>query len=387
MPEATATPTSSHRSMLALTLVAGLGPARIRRLVAVLGSAERAAHASAADLSSIPSIGEATARKLAAGLAQSRQETDAELELVERAGVKLVAYTDGTYPAALRHDEYAPALLYVRGTLDGLADRGLGIVGSRKCSAYGLDQAARFAGTLAGQGWWIVSGGARGIDTAAHRAALRVNGQTVAVLGCGLGRCYPEENAPLFDEIAEDGGAVVSELPMRRGPEPRNFPARNRIIAGLSRGVLVVEAARGSGALITARQAGEQGRDVMAVPGRADLESSRGCHDLIRDGATLVSAPEEAAEMLESGAAGVLYQPPPPATASRDGLNADGATDYERIPNSVEDRVLAALDEPLTMDQVCVRLGLPPEQVRASVTLLEVRRRIRRQDGRLLRSR
>jgi DNA processing protein len=375
----------SARAVLALTLVPELGPRRIRRLVSRMGGPEAALECSLADLESIPSVGEALARKLARGLAKARDEVDGHVEHARAAGVELLPFDDADFPSQLVGDEHAPAMLYVRGSVAALSLDGVGLVGARKCSAYGVDQASRFAGILAQARWSIISGGARGIDTAAHHAAIRCGGKTVAVLGCGLDHCYPAENADLFDQIVAHGGAVVSELPMGCRPEAKNFPARNRIIAGLSRGIVVIEAGEKSGALITARLAGEMGREVMALPGRVDVESSRGCHALIRDGVTLVASPADVEESLEP----LCGRPTPQALfeLSSETPPLDEGTEGDRTPNSIEARVLDALAEALTLDQLCERVALPPEQVRATVTLLEIRRRIRREGLRLVRNR
>ena len=379
----------SARAILALTLVPELGPRRIRRLVSIMGGPEAALEATIAQLEGVPSIGSRLAQTLSRGLAKARHEVDGRLEHALDSGVTLLPFDDPDFPSCLSGDEHAPALLYVRGSIDALAHDGVGLVGARKCSAYGIDQAGRFAGVLAQAGWSIVSGGARGIDTAAHHAALRSGGRTIAVLGCGLDHCYPAENAELFGQIVESGGAVISELPMHCRPEAKNFPARNRIIAGLSCGVLVVEAGEKSGALITARVAGEMGREVMAIPGRVDVATSQGCHALIRDGATLVARPGDIEEALSSLSS--LGQKPLVMEHAQDAIGVDqnevDGTDGERMPNSIEQRVHDALAEALTLDQLCERLSLPPERVRATVTLLEIRRRIRREGMRLVRAR
>ncbi len=376
----------SARAILALTLVPELGPRRIRRLVSIMGGPEAALTASMAQLAAVPSVGDALARKLAAGLKTARAEVEQRYEHALEAGVQLLPFDHPDYPPQLAGDEHAPALLYVRGSIEALQRAGVGLVGARKCSAYGIDQAGRFSGVLAQGGWSIVSGGARGIDTAAHHAALRCGGVTVAVLGCGLDHAYPAENAELFEQITERGGAVVSELPMHCRPEAKNFPARNRIIAGLSRGIVVIEAGAKSGALITARLAGEMGREVMAVPGRVDVESSRGCHALIRDGVTLVATPADVEEALGS-LRDRQYPAPDLFGASSEEEAAPEGTGRDRTPNNMEDRVLDALADALTLDQLCERVDLPPEQVRAVVTLLEIRRRIRREGLRLVRNR
>lgn len=351
-----------------------------------MGGPDAALEASMADLASIPSVGEPLARKISRGLAQARKDVDERLDHARASGVHLLPFDHPDFPSQLAGDEHAPALLYVRGSVEALSLDGVGLVGARKCSAYGVDQAGRFAGLLAQAGWSVVSGGARGIDTAAHHAALRSGGVTVAVLGCGLDHNYPAENAELFDKIVASGGAVVSELPMSCRPEAKNFPARNRIIAGLSRGIVVIEAGEKSGALITARLAGEMGREVMALPGRVDVESSRGCHALIRDGVTLVATPADVEESLaplrgRPAVAPCLFE------VSSENPDPEEGTSGDRTPNSIEQSVLEALGEALTLDQLCERVALPPEQVRATVTLLEIRRRIRREGMRLVRNR
>lgn len=376
---------SSARSVMALSLVPELGPRRIRRLVSLMGGPERALDASMAQLESIPSIGRPLASRIARGLGEARKSIDQHWQRALDAGVKVLPYDDANFPSQLAGDEHAPAILYVRGSIDALARPGVGIVGSRKCSAYGLDQASRFAASLADAGWSIVSGGARGIDTAAHHAALRVNGSTVAILGCGLAHCYPSENAELFDRIVDSGGAVISELPMACAPDAKNFPARNRIIAGLATGVIVVEADQRSGALITARQAGEMGKEVMAIPGRIDVSTSKGCHDLIRDGVQLITSPQDVLDTLEPIRDRVVSEHLFTLPGSETPASVEG-TDDDRIPNSMEDAILQALGAPMTLDQLCERVGLPPEQVRATVTLLEIRRRIRREGLRLVRN-
>jgi DNA processing protein len=219
-------------------------------------------------------------------------------ERAERLGVLAVTFRDhpGVYPANLCPLSDAPPLLFVRGAL--LADDrfSVAIVGSRRATAYGCGQADRFARAFAARGLVVVSGGAAGIDTAAHRGALSAGGRTIAVLGCGVDVVYPAENRGLFAEIAQPAGplgALISEFPLGTLPEPWRFPARNRIIAGIARAVVVVETPRDSGALITARNAAEYGREVWAVPGPVDSGRSRGGHQLIQDGASLADAPED----------------------------------------------------------------------------------------------
>ncbi len=221
-----------------------------------------------------------------------------ERGLLSALGADFVTCAEEGYPKLLREIPDPPMVLYVRGRLfSGQGDFGVAVVGSRRASLYGVETAERLSGRLAELGLTVVSGMARGIDTAAHRGALRGNGRTVAVLGCGLARCYPPENRPLMERIAAHG-AVLSEFPLRTPPLPAHFPRRNRIISGLSWGVVVVEAARRSGALVTSRCALEQGREVFAVPGPIGRPQSEGTHRLIREGARLITCVEDILEEL-----------------------------------------------------------------------------------------
>jgi DNA processing protein len=240
---------------------------------------------------------------------QSDEPVLAEMLLVEQHGVSLLSIEDEGYPKLLKWINDPPPLLYVKGRFAEEDALGLAIVGARKCTRYGREMADRFAAGCSQLGLTIISGGAYGIDAAAHQAALRIKGRTIAVIGNGLAKPYPDAHRDLFDAIVTSGcGAVISEFPMTTSPRPENFPARNRIISGLSLGTLVIEAANRSGALITARLAAEDhGREVMAVPGPVDSAMSEGCHRIIREGwATLVTKPAEVLENL--GEAGQLLQ-------------------------------------------------------------------------------
>lgn len=215
-----------------------------------------------------------------------------EMERCAQLKIELIEAGSADYPDLLREIPDAPFILYARGKIEMLHDWSIAVVGSRQASFYGADQARRFTRALADAGFTIVSGLARGIDEAAHEAALDAEGRTVAVLGCGLDVIYPPENAPLFSRIAEEG-LLISEYPLGAEPRAHHFPRRNRILSGLSLGVLVVEAHERSGSLITAYQALEQGREVFAIPGPVHNLTSRGTHRLIREGAALVEGPEE----------------------------------------------------------------------------------------------
>ncbi len=249
-------------------MISGVGPARLACLVASCGSPSSVLERSAAELRSIQGIGEALAAKIASW--RDSVDLDAELNMAERGGVRILVKDDPEYPPILKELRDAPICLYVRGALPDLESSSIAIVGSRRMSSYGRNMAQHIAESAAYAGWTVVSGLAYGVDAVAHQAVLNAGGKTIAVLGGGLARVQPQEHLPLAREISASGGAVVSEYPMEFPPNRRSFPMRNRIISGLSRGTLVVEAGLGSGALITAAAATEQGRAVFAVPGEID---------------------------------------------------------------------------------------------------------------------
>lgn len=406
--------------LLRLTLVPGLGPIRIGALLAHFGTARRAIDASPSELAQVRGIGDVVARRAAEALKTIDAELDRELKLAENLGVRLVAKGTPEYPALLAELPDAPPLLYVRGVLVPQRDQyPVAIVGSRKCTSYGLEQAERFAGVLAQGGLTIVSGGARGIDSAAHRGAVRALGRTIAVLGSGLGNVYPPENAPLYDEIVEKGGAVISELPMLTSPDASNFPARNRIVSGISLGVIVIEAGDKSGALITARIAAEDhGREVMVVPGRVDSAASKGGLDLLKaGGGAMVTEPGDVIALLESAArhrhagthadrfpASAVISEPRVAAASgpaslfevashsakgqsqgRDSRKSSAGPAFGSDPTRAA--IWSALDEPRTFEDLARRTGVDPGQLRSAITLLEIERRVTRKGSFLERNR
>ncbi|WP_394560038.1 DNA-processing protein DprA [Aquipseudomonas alcaligenes] len=272
-----------------------LGPRRFRRLLDAFGSASAALSAPAAAWRSLG---------LPAACAEPRRSEDireratAALRWLEQEGQSLLMWDDVDYPALLAELSDAPPLLFVAGDRCVLERPQMAMVGSRRASHPGLDTAASFARSLAGGGFVITSGLALGIDGAAHQGALDAGGATVAVLGTGLQRIYPQRHAGLAERIVANGGALVSEMPLDCPPQASNFPRRNRIISGLSLGVLVVEASPSSGSLITARLAAEQGREVYAIPGSIHHPGARGCHQLIREGATLVESVDDILQAL-----------------------------------------------------------------------------------------
>lgn len=279
------TPDQARLNWLRLTGAQGIGPATVRRLLSHYGDV--AAVLDAADAGPLGDMKDAlpaaSRAALAAAIRQSHPE--GELERLARCGGDLVAFDDARYPPGLIAIPDPPPLLRVAGNSGVFQSVAVAVVGTRRCSVVGIRQAGRFAAGLSSAGVCVVSGGARGIDAEAHRATLRAGGQTVVVLGSGLGCVYPPEHGALFDQVRAAGGAIVSELHTDRPPRPSQFPRRNRIISGLSSGVLVIEAPRRSGAMLTAKMAVEShGRDCWVVPGDADRREARGGLEAIRDG-------------------------------------------------------------------------------------------------------
>jgi DNA processing protein len=367
----------SVRHWLQLSLTDGIGPVLARRLIAAAGSPAAACSADAALLRTVDGIA-AKSTKIAASLRAAAAKVEAELARADDADADVICPDDDAYPPLLREIPDPPLVLYVRGTLEPRDLNGVAIVGSRKCSLYGREQAERFASLLAGAGFTVVSGGARGTDTAAHRGALvHPAGRSIAVLGSGVDVAYPPENGALFEQLARRG-AVVSEYPMGTPPTAENFPKRNRIVSGMSRGVLVVEADERSGALITARQAADDhNRPVFAIPGRVDNKLSFGPHMLIRDGATLVTKLEDIlddlgplpAAVMEPDVPGDVGTPTPLAAATPTAVTL---TDAQR-------RIVACLvAEPLSADAVMDATGLDAATVMREMTVLSLKGVVRK---------
>ena len=360
--------TTDIAAELKLSLMSGVGPRLRKKLLAHFGSAERVLSAAASELREVPGIGQ----KLCRTIITTRSEIDAaaELEYCSRNQIAILVEAQPGYPERLLEIPDPPGVLFVRGGLtpaDGLA---VAIVGTRHATQYGLAQAERLAAGLSRAGYTIVSGLARGIDAAAHRGAIKAGGRTIAVLGSGVMNIYPPEHVSLADEVARHG-AVISENPPLSPPLSGAFPQRNRIITGLSLGVIVVEAQERSGALISARHATEQGREVFAVPGRVDSRTSRGCHRLIRDGAKLVESVDDVLEEF-----GPLAAPTP----RDDGREVRHPVELQL--NELEQAVLAAVgDEPTSIDTMAVETGLPVQNVLATISVLEMRRLLRRVGG------
>ncbi len=361
--------------LVALNLLPGMGPISIRRALARYRDAGEVAFR--LPVQELRLMGQVPAKHVDEFVEVRRtlrRRTERELRLAERHGVRLVPFTATDYPAALAELPDAPVVLYQRGELPEGVLR-LGVVGSRSPTSYGLKVARGLASHLAARGIDVVSGGARGIDTSAHEAALIEGGRSVAVLGSGLLRPYPDENEALFEKIAASG-ALLSEFPLRQAPKSENFPRRNRLISGLSAAVIVVEAAERSGSLITAGLALEQGREVMAVPGRVDSHKSAGCHRLIQQGAQLVQNIGDILDELSP-----LYLPAvgrdPAETASAAAPNLSGLT-------TDESDVIGILvsTEPVQLDRLVEMVPFGIARLQTALFGLEVRGAIEQSPGR-----
>jgi len=354
-------------SYLKLTLVQGLGAVVLNRLLARFGSPDEIFGTSVGELCSVEGVSRQLARAI---LDAAETDVRGHLELAEDLGVNIIPITDDRYPINLRYIHDPPVLLYVKGSIrreDALA---VAIVGTRRATHYGIKRAEELSGGLAAAGFCIVSGLAVGIDSAAHRAALRARGRTIAVLGCGLACIYPHRNEDLARSIVENG-ALVSELPLTTPPDRNNFPPRNRLISGLSLGVLAVEAPRRSGALITVRFAVEQGREVFAVPGPVDSPMTRGTHALIRDGAKLVESARDIIEGL-----GPLAEK---ITLPEEGEISDAR---ELALTEVEALIYKTLShQPLTLSEIIEACGLPASTVMSTLTVLQMRHLAREVSG------
>lgn len=360
---------SGVQDLLCLTMVPGVGPHTGRALLEWFGTAGRVLDASASSLREVPGVGP----KLADKIARARLDHDPadELEHCRRAGVRPVPRGDREYPPPLEDIPDPPCLLYVRGSYEPSDPLAIALVGSRKCTPYGLRVAERLAASLARVGLTVVSGLARGIDAAAHRGALKAGGRTLAVLANGLEQVYPPEHEELARAVA-GSGAVLSEMAMRQAPLAGLFPQRNRIISGLCLGVVVVEATPRSGSLSTAKHAMEQNREVFAVPGPIDSLASQGCHYLIRDGARLVQTVDDILEQLGPLVREIRAAPESPAVRHPAELTL---SDLERS-------LLGKLDDrPTAVDELIARTGLTASQVMATLSVLEMRRLVRRLPG------
>ena len=353
-----------REALVTLNLIPGLGSIRIQSLLEHFGSAELVLAAPAAMLQQVPRIGPAQAAAIADW--QSCTNARAEMDAAEQMGVRLVTLMDADYPTALRRMADPPVVLYVRGAWqESDSTRGVAIVGTRRATPYGITVARKFGRELADAGCTVISGLARGIDTAAHTGALDAGGRTIAVVGFGLAELYPPENAELVERILDGHGALVSEFPLYLRPNRNTFPQRNRIVAAWSRATLVVEAPAHSGALHTARLAADHyGSNVFAVPGAVTQTSSAGCHQLIRDGAILCTSPHELMEDMGWG------EPRQLGLFDREPSQAD-------LPDSPESALIAALRAGHdTLDALCSALGMGAGELNPLLMAMQIRGQI-----------
>lgn len=373
---------SPFQAALILNALSGIGTVACRKFSEAFdGSLPGIFHASRKTLASIRGIGDSLAEKIV----NWEREFDLfrEEEKMKQFGFEFIPFFDSHYPDLLKEIPDAPIGIYVYGSKDALqTHRAVSIVGTRKASNYGTTIAHKIARELVGARWNVVSGLARGIDTAAHKGALDGNGTTVAVLGCGLDIIYPPENQELYRAIASSGGAVISEFRLGRYADKRSFPKRNRIIAGLSSGMLVVESDEKGGSMLSAGFAADYGRTVFALPGRIDQVNSRGCHKLIREGATLITGANDIIEELESAVLqphlALEFGDMPKTDSEKPGNNA--------LPDLSGDEavIFATLADGNTLspDEIAERTGLPAATILSKLLLLELSRIVvRKTDG------
>jgi DNA processing protein len=379
LSNAVAVPTAAHGlEWVALSLTPGLGPTRSRKLVEHFGSAEAVFRASLTELEST-GVQAVSAQSIATG--KSAELAREELARAADAGVTVLSMDDPFYPTRLKEIYDPPLILYVRGEPGVLANPGIAMVGTRHPTPYGSGMAERLACDLAGQGLVIISGMARGVDTASHRGAIAAKGKTVAVFGTGVDVIYPKENSRLSEQILAFGGALISEFSMGSFAAPQNFPIRNRILSGMSIGVLVVEAAEYSGTRITARLALEQNRDVFAVPGNVTNKNSWGPNTLIKQGAKLVATWEDVWEDLPTEVRLALT---PASTPESQSSSPASLFPDEGLPPH-EKRILSLLkaDEATHIDQIVEKLeaDMSSSEIFAALFELELSNKIRQMPG------
>ena len=360
-------------TLLHLSLIEGVGASAIQKIIDSLGDQQLASvyDFSSEQLARRFGFTLFYAQKICTGLADSLL-LEQEIQLIEKHGISLITILDDSYPDFLKTIYLPPSILYVRGEMAALQSDAVAIVGSRKADGYGQRVVNLFVPELVAAGLVIVSGGAAGADSFAHSSALAAGGVTVAVLGSGLLRLYPASNKLLFEDIVAKGGALVSPFSLRADPLPGNFPARNRIIAGLSKGCLVVQADVKSGAAITARFALEQGREVFAVPGSVENPLSAGCHQLIKDGATIVMS---AADMLQQ----IMPEYTPVSDQKAKSVFADNEKRREVSPtpailffNPIHQKIYEICQKPCLLDELIEIINLPMTELQGHLFDLQV---------------
>ncbi|HEY0455727.1 MAG TPA: DNA-processing protein DprA, partial [Verrucomicrobiae bacterium] len=342
----------ANEAFVALNLIENVGPVRVRQLMDCFGDVTAILKASREQLLRVPSIGPETAEAIANW--ETRIDLPAELKRIKEFGCRVVSWKDEEYPKLLREIYDPPVVLYVKGQITAKDNNAVGLVGSRQTTHYGLEVGRKLAYQLAYVGVTVVSGGARGIDTAAHQGALAAKGRTICVLGTGINIVFPPENAELFERIAANG-AVITQFPFNRQADKQTFPIRNRIVAGMTLGTVVVEANLTSGALITANFATEYGRQVFAVPGRIDSPRSKGCHELIKKGAKLCESGEDILSEFEY----LFPTTNRPAAASETGVLP--ALELSEAESKVYGHLQT--DDETSIDDIIRQSGLPTSAV------------------------
>ncbi|MGK0190329.1 MAG: DNA processing protein [Verrucomicrobiales bacterium] len=363
---------TTEEAFIILNLLPQVGAARVRKLLENFGEPQAILAASIDQIRRVNGFGSELARTI-----HSWEETidlQRELRRIQEIGATLVTWASDDYPEMLREIPSPPLVLYVRGTLDPRDRHAVAIVGSRRATSYGLTCAKKLGFQLAHANVTVISGLARGIDTAAHESALAAKGRTIAVIGSGLGKLYPPENEALAERIANGGGAVVSEFPVDYPPDKQSFPLRNRIVAGWGQGVLVVEAPKRSGALITAGQALDYGRNVYAVPGPIDRPTSQGANNLIKNGARLVMDVGDVLDDME-----MLF----PEMRDARTATPKPAESAQLAQLTEEERAIYALLETseTQMDDIIAATGLPIAIVSSSLLRLEMKRLVKQLPG------
>lgn len=361
----------SREALVALNMIEHVGPVRVRQLLEHFGDAAAVLTASKSQLLQVRGIGEDTAEAIENW--EKSVDLTGELKRIEDFGCHIVIQTDTEYPELLRQIYDPPIVLYVKGALSSKDKNAVAMVGSRMTTHYGIETARKLAYQLAYVGVTVVSGGARGIDTAAHQGAMAAKGRTISVLGTGPNIVFPPENRELFERIAANG-AVITQYPFNRKADKQSFAIRNRIVAGMTLGTVVVEANLTSGALITSNFAVEYGRQVFAVPGRIDSPRSKGCHDLIKKGAKLCESAEDILSEFEYLFPTSNKPPSPGETGVLPALEL----------SANEQAVFGALDhEEISIDDIIRKSGLPSSAVSVALLSLEMKRLVKQLPGKM----
>jgi DNA processing protein len=360
---------NSREALVALNMVPHVGPVRLRQLLERFGDPVSILNAKKSAILAIDGISDVTAEAISTW--ESNVDLSGELKRISDFECQIVTQEDENYPELLCQIYDPPIVLYVKGTLSPRDKNSVALVGSRMTTSYGLNVGRKLAFQLAYMGITVISGGARGIDTAAHQGALSAKGRTIAVLGTGINQVFPAENGALFEKISSNG-ALITQFPFNRPADKQSFPIRNRIVAGMTLGTVVVEANLSSGALITANFAVEYGRQVFAVPGPIDSPRSKGCHDLIKKGAKLCEGAEDIVTEFE-------YLFPTSNKPQSSGAQLPGLTLTEN-----EKVVYEALGvEELFTDDVIAKTGLPASTVSVALLTLEMKKLVKQMPGKV----